>query len=245
MSAPDAGRVLRRALLAWGLGHLMLGRVAVGRALLAAQVLAIIGLAWLTIGLADSSLYLVPFLAGMAFIATWAWQAVDAYRSARRTDPDTAPARSPAPAMGWLTLPLLVWGAGFWLVAAHSANPEAVLDRFMRDWSRSELASAWPDAVTDGAQAAADALGTGPERFRDVRIRLVDRSSAQATAVAEAIHFERRDTTLLGIFPGTELVPVADRQVLRLRLVAAPVELPGGGDVGAVRWTLVETEPAP
>ena len=40
--------------------------------------------------------------------------------------------------------------------------------------------------------------------------------------------------------PGTELVPVADERLLSLELVAVPVELPGGGDVGAVRWELVD-----
>jgi len=30
--------------------------------------------------------------------------------------------------------------------------------------------------------------------------------------------------------------------VLRLELIARPVELPGGGDIGAVRWELANAE---
>jgi hypothetical protein len=58
--------------------------------------------------------------------------------------------------------------------------------------------------------------------------------------VAEAVHYERRDSTFLGLFAGTELVPVADQRVLTLELAARPVELPGGGDIGAVSWELVD-----
>jgi hypothetical protein len=61
--------------------------------------------------------------------------------------------------------------------------------------------------------------------------------------VAEAIHFERRDSRFLWVFAGSELVPIADRRVLTLDLEARPVELPGGGDIGVVRWELVGAEP--
>jgi hypothetical protein len=35
---------------------------------------------------------------------------------------------------------------------------------------------------------------------------------------------------------------VADRDILSLELVARTVELPGGGDIGAVRWELVSAD---
>jgi hypothetical protein len=41
VTAPDPGRVLRRALVAWGLGHLAVGRTTVGRSLLVAEAAAI------------------------------------------------------------------------------------------------------------------------------------------------------------------------------------------------------------
>jgi hypothetical protein len=248
VSRPDAGSVLGRALVAWGLGHLALGQVGAGRALLAAEVVTLALIAWLVIGLADTSAYLVPYLAGVLFLAAWGWQAVDAYRLARRRDApsDEPPSRSYAVAIGWLALPLLVWGAGFWVVAAEEATAAATLDRFMTDWTSGPLdADAWGAEVAAEADAAADALGTGEDRFQDVRVRIVDESDRSATAVAEAVHYERRETTFLWIFPGTELVPVADEEVLRLELSADEAPLPGGGSIGAVRWTIAEADAGP
>lgn len=242
MTAPDPGRVLRRALIAWGLGHLLVGRRALGRGLLAAELVSGLLVAWLTIGLADTSAYLVPFLAGTAFIVAWAWQAVHAYRSAEglaAARPPT-PERSPAAAIAWLGIPLLVWGTGFWLIGARAATPASVLDSFVSAWSRDELGDAWPPAVVDEAEAAAAGLGTGLDRFRDIRISMVSRSAGRATAVAETIHYERRESRFLWVFPGSELVPVADERLLSIDLAARPVELLGGGDIGAVRWELVD-----
>jgi hypothetical protein len=241
VTAPDPGRVLRLSLVAWGLGHLAIGRRNLGYGLLGAELVAGLLLAWLTIGLADTTAYLVPFLAGVAFIVIWAWQAVDAYRGAHALGaarPPT-PVRSPAAAIGWLALPLLVWGTGFWLIAAHAATPASVLNAFVTDWTAGELGPSWPLSVRDAATVAENRLGSGDERFRDLRVHVVAEGDGRATAVAEAIHFERRASQFLWIFPGSELVPVADAQVLALQLEAVPVELPGGGDIGAVRWTLV------
>ena len=242
MSVPDPGRVLRRALVAWGWGHLSLGRAAAGRALLVAEVAALLLVTWLTIGLADSTAHLVPFLAGVGFLVAWAWQAVAAYRAAREMEAARAPTpeRSPATAIGWLSLPLLAWGAGFWLFGAHSATPAAALDRFVTAWTADELdAGRWPASVVRAADRAADRLGDGADRFRDVRFSIVDADDGRAIAVGNAIHYERRPTNLFGIFPGSELVPVTDEELLSLEVVAVPVELPGGGDIGAVRWELV------
>lgn len=238
MTAPDPGRVLRRALLAWGLGHMAVGRHVAGRALLVGEAVAIGLVVWLTAGLADSSLYLIPFIAGCLFLVIWAGQAVDAYRSAGRLQPARAPtpARSPAAAMGWLALPLLAWASGFWLFGAQHATPAAVVDRFVTDWTGESLeVGRWPSAVVREADAAAAAI----ETFRDLRFRVSSRGADRATAVAEAIHFERRESRFLGVFAGSELVPVADEEVLRLEVEALPVELPGGGDIGAVRWVIV------
>ena len=243
MTAPDPGLVLGRALLGWGLGHLALGRGAVGWSLLVAEVLGALLVAWLTIGLASTSAYLVPFLAGIAFITAWAWQAVAAYRAARARRPQStgAPERSPAAAIGWLSLPLLAWGTGFWLIGADAATPAATLDRFVSAWSEGTLeADGWPASVVEAAADADRALGSGPDRLRDVRFTLVEASDDRATAVAEAIHYERRPSSFLWVFRGSELVPVADEQLLSLDLAADSVPLPGGGDIGAVRWELVD-----
>ncbi|MGH2446748.1 MAG: hypothetical protein ACRDGD_12045 [Candidatus Limnocylindria bacterium] len=242
MTAPLPGSVLRRALVAWGLGHAAIGEAILGRSLLVAEIVGIGLVSWLAAGLADTSAYLVPFLAGAAFIGVWGWQAVDAYHRARRLEGAgvTVPERSPAAAIGWLSLPLLVWGTGFWLIGTHNATPAGVLDRFVTAWNADELATAdWPDAVVAEASRAARSLGTGRERFRDVRVTIIRADDERATAVADAIHFERRESRFLGIFPGSELVPVADERILTMQLRARPVELPGGGDIGAVRWDLV------
>jgi hypothetical protein len=243
VSRPDPGRVLRRAILAWGLGHIALGRPAIGAALLVSEAAGVLLVAWLTAGLSESSAYLVPFLAGVVFLVTWAWQAIAAYRSARRgaTPVDHMPGRAPAAALGWLGVPLLVWGTGFWLDGARCAAPAAVLDRFTTQWTTSSLGQEWSQRVTDAADRAADRLGGREEQFRDVRIRIADEDAASATAVAELIHFERTETTILAIFRATELTPVVDRVVLTMELEARPVELPGGGDIGAVCWELVST----
>lgn len=244
MTAPDPGRVLRRALIAWGLGHHLVGRPRLGYGLFVAEIAFALVVTWLTIGLADTSGYLVPFLAGIAFIVAWAWQAVDAYRAAHALQaarPPT-PERSPAAAIGWLSVPLLIWGTGFWLIGAGAANPASVLDRFVTEWTRGELGPSWPDGVRTEAAAAEADLGAGPDRFRDLRIQIVREEVGRATAIAEATHFERRAATFLWIFPGSELVPVSDERVLSLRLEAVPVELPGGGDIGAVRWQLVAAD---
>lgn len=246
MSEPDPGRVLGRALVAWGLGHLALGRTATGAALLGLELAWLGLLAWLTLGLADTSAYLVPFLAGVAFLVGWAWQAVAAYRAARAEnpdhDPETPPERSPALAVGWLALPILAWGAGFWLVGAGAATPAAALDRFVTAWSTDSLsAEIWSAPLVDTAEEAAAGLGTTTrDRFRDVRVHVSAAEDERATAVAEAIHYERRESRFLWIFAGTELVPVADRTVLRLDLAARPAELAGGVDIGAVRWEVVD-----
>ena len=242
MTAPDPGRVLRRALLAWGLGHLLLGRVGSGRALIVAEIVSALLVAWLTIGLADTSAYLIPFIAGTAFIVAWAWQAIDAYRRARALHAafEPTPERSPAAAIGWLSLPLLVWGTGFWLIGAHAATPASVLDQFVTAWTSDDLGDGWPARVAREADAAAADLGPGADRFHDVRIRILEEGNARATAVAEAIHYERRDSRFLWVFAGSELVPVADERILTLELASRPVELPGGGEIGAVQWAVVD-----
>jgi hypothetical protein len=245
VTSPDPGSVLRRALIAWGWGHLAIGRTLVGRSLLVAEAVAVALVAWLTAGLADSSAYLVPFLAGIVFLAVWGWQAVNAYRTAQTLHPARLPTpeRSPATAIGWLSIPLLAWGTGFWLIGADAATPAATLDRFVSAWTSDAVEGAgFPAAVVRAADDAAHRLGSGPDRFHDVRFSIVNEADGRATAIGEAIHYERRETRLFGIFPGSELVPVGDERLLALELEAQRVELPGGGDIGAVRWELVGAE---
>jgi hypothetical protein len=250
------GRVLLLSVVAWGLGELAMGRRYVGSSWLLAEAIGVALVALATFLLADTTWYLVPFLAGMAFIAVWVLQAVTVYRRAQRQQrgaTSTAPGRSPAAAAAWLTVPLLVWGTGFWLFAAQAASPAAVLDRFVGAWS--QIADGGHDAnlaqdpvALSGAAAEAvarlrqlcaagslpDDCGDAPENLlRDVRFRLEVSGDANASAVAELVRFERRPARIMGLFEASELVPVPVEAILRLDLAAQPAAL------GSERWTVV------
>lgn len=253
------GRVLRLALVAWGLGHLALGRRTMALALLAAEALCVVAVAALTVLFHDTSWYLAPFLAGCTFLVAWAWQAVDAYRSARASQgaTETSPERSPAAVIGWLSLPLLAWGVGFWLVAATAATPAATLDRFVAGWTGGADEPAWSSAFADDPAAVEAAAATataelvrlcrqgvisegcasgGPNLFRDVRFRVELDSTTRATATGETVRYERRPSTFLWLFAGRETVAVPTEEVIVLQLEAEPAAL------GAVRWRVVSAE---
>jgi hypothetical protein len=259
VSGAAPGRVLRLAVLGWGLGDLALGRPAAGVAWLIAEAAALVALVAGTILFADTTWYLLPFLAGMAFIAAWTAQAVAAYRRAQRLEggKPAGQSGSPAAAAAWLTVPLLAWGTGFWLFAADAATPGAVLDRFVTAWPAAQL-RAWDPAVadrpgqlTEAADAARDRLGQlceqgrladdcdeAPENLlRDIRVRITVETETTASAVAEVVRFERRPSRFLGIFDASALVPVPIEPILRLDLAARPAAL------GAARWTIVNAEP--
>jgi hypothetical protein len=263
--AAPPGLVLRRSLIAWGLGDLALGRRRAAATWLAAEVLAALVVAWLVIGLAETTAYLVPFLAGCAFLAAWTVQAALAYQRARATHGATGPTPigSPAAAMVWLSLPLLLWGTAFWLVGAQAATPAAVLDRFETRWSDLPAAATLPDAlasnrlaVTSAALAALTRLETRCEvagssgcgspatLLRNLRITVTAAGGDGATAVAQVVSFERRPSTFLWFIAGTELVPVPQETVLTLELRTVPATLPGGIDIGARRWQIVNASPA-
>jgi hypothetical protein len=259
VTAAAPGRVLGLAVIGWGLGHIALGRLRSGIAWLTAEVIGLIVTIGLSILLIDTTWYLVPFLCGAAFIVAWATQAVIAYRGAlTHTEAEATPRRSPAASIAWLTLPLLVWGTGFWLVAGRSGSPEAVLDRFVTAWPQATEAGDPFASLTDDpaalASASRDALirleglcaagqltsdcGVAPEALlRDVRIRLDPPIGDRATAVAQVVRYVRHETRFLGIFAGSELEPVPYVTLLELRLAAEPAPL------GSRRWTIVNAEP--
>jgi hypothetical protein len=250
------GRVLRLSLLAWGLGHLALGRRSFGATLIIFEAICLGIVTLTTLLYTDGTWYLVPFVAGCAFIAIWAFQAVLAYRRAlRRGDAiPPPPRRSPAAVTAWLTLPLLAWGTGFWLIAAEAASPASVLDRYLEAWpsparleSQDDLADD-PAALAGAAAQALDHLAglcangelesdcadAAENLLRDVRLRVESESSEAASAVAELVRFERRPTRFLGVFEASELVPVPVEEILRIDLAARP------GAFGSERWTIVE-----
>lgn len=249
------GRVLRLSILAWGLGELAMGRRYVGSSLLLLEVVGLVVLALLSWWLADTTWYLVPFVAGMVFVAAWAVQAIVSYRRAQRAEgPVTQPTatRSPAAAAAWLTLPLLAWGTGFWLFAADGSSPAAVVDRLVAGWgSQAPLA----DVAVDAAQAPlasavaaatgrlqalcaagslSDDCADGPDALlHDVRVRIDGSADGGVLAVAEVVRFERRPTRFLGLFEASEQVPVPTETLLQLQLA------PQGAALGAQRWAVV------
>ena len=258
MSDAAPGRVLRLAVMGWGLGDLALGRHLAGAAWLIAEATALAAIVAATLSFADTTWYLLPFLGGMAFIALWTAQAVAAYRRAQRLGGAVPPTSSGSPAatVAWLTIPLLAWGTGFWLFAADAATPGAVLDRFVTAWPAAEL-RAWdppladrPGDLLDAAGAARDRLrqlcaqgrladdcGEAPENLlRDIRVRITAETATTASAVAEVVRFERRPSRFLGIFDATELVPEPIERILRLDLAARPAGL------GAASWRIVNAE---
>jgi hypothetical protein len=260
VTAAAPGRVLRLSLLAWGLGDLVAGRRYAGSSWLLAEAIGLGTVALATWLFADTTWYLLPFVLGMAFLAAWGAQAIRAYHRAQRFAGQATPPtsrRSPAAAAAWLTLPLLAWGTGFWLIGGTGSSPAAVTDRFLSGWADATAGSmpaAWgPDLATNPAALSAAAVtatarlrelcaaGTLPSDcaddaanlLRDVRIRLETVGADRATAVAELVRFERRPTRVLGLFDATELAPVALEEILRLDLAARPAA------IGAQRWAVV------
>jgi hypothetical protein len=239
---PEPGRVLRLALVGWGLGHLALGRRTTGASLLVLEAVAIAAIVVLVLTLGRGTLDLVPFAAGLIFIGAWAAQAVHAYRMAGTPFVGDEPAgRTPAAAIAWLSLPLLAWSSGYWVVAGEAASPAAVTDRFVADWTSDRLADAnWSPAVNRAADRARERLvrlcddrrlpagceAGGSELFRGVRWRIETAGAEEALAIAETVQYEQRPTTFLWVFTGSQTVPVPTGELLTLTLEAEAVDGP-------------------
>jgi hypothetical protein len=255
------GSVLRLALLAWGVGDLALGRRTAGIAWLIAEIVAAGLVAYLFVGLADTTWYLVPFIAGVLFLVVWATQAAVAYRSALRSQAAAggAPSRAAA-AMAWLTIPLLVWGTGFWLVSGSATGPAATVDQFESNWpslaaggrldpqlgvdagvsATAAAALSTLQRLCAGGTLSSSCSASARDLVRDVRIGLTTAGSDAATASVTVVAFERRPSQFLGIFGGTDLVPVPRQTLLTLQLRAFPAPLPGGLQLGAQRWRIID-----
>ncbi len=239
-------RALRLALVGWGLGDLAMGRRRAAIAWLAAEAIAIAILAASTILLADTTWYLVPYLLGVAFLVAWAAKAVATFRRARALQgaAPTAQPRSPAATIAWLALPLMLWGTGFWLIAAERATPAGVVDAYMTSW----VDTAAPGIILEGAPGEALAglrqlcdagrlaedCDDAPENLlRDVRFSITEEGATFATVEAAVVEFQRRPTKVFGVFEGSELVPVPIASVLSLELEARPSAL------GSREWVIV------
>jgi hypothetical protein len=256
VTPPPPERVLRLSLIGWGLGEMAMGRSRIGLAWLVAEALLLASVAATTLLWADTTWYLVPFLLGVAFLVTWTGQAVLAFRRARsmQAASPAAPPRSPAAIVAWLTVPLLAWGTGFWLVGGHAATPAAPVDEFVSRWSELHPVPPPPLDRHDESpmieQEAAEALyalqqlcelailtpdcrAATKNLLRDVRVSIEPVGELQATATAHLVEYRRRETKVLGFLQGSEIQPVPIRTVLTLSLESQPAAW------GARRWVIV------
>jgi hypothetical protein len=260
--AANPGRVIRLALVAWGLGDLALGRRPAALAWLISEVVAAAVVAYLFTGLSDTTWYVISFVAGALFLVAWAAQAALAYRAAvhRLTEAEHSAPRAAAASMAWLTIPLLVWGAGFWLASGSGTSPAAAIDRFETSWPGLATGGALDPAlrvdshVVAAARGALDTLNrlcaegaltsdctVSPRNLvRNVRVSLASEGADAVIATVSVVSFARRSSQFLGLFAATELVPVPRQTLLTLRLHATLVAFPGGAQLGAERWKIAD-----
>jgi hypothetical protein len=239
--------VLRRALLGWGLGHMALGDRR-GVLLLAAETAGVAGLAFLVAYFAEGELSPWVYVAIVAFLAVWGWQAVDAYRRAVELG------GVPGGAIQALALApvALVAFTGFWLFAGSGSSPAAALREYVAAWRdrRPEAASElFVGPVDPGVLAAqwigqrlylsgrAAALARGrttnldPSRPLDGLVFEITEGPAapstgdrQAEAVVEFVRQETVSGSFFGLFPtATQRSVVLERiGSIRLRTVRRP-----------------------
>jgi hypothetical protein len=210
----SAGRVLRRALLAWGLGHLLLGDRR-GWLLLALEAGAIAALVVLTPPLLDGEASGALFLGLAAFLGVWGAQAVDAYREAVAR----GAVRGGAAAMLALAGPAVLLVGAFWLFAGRSASPAAALEQYVTGWRHDR-----PDIA---ARAMVEAPGA---------------ESMRLTWAADRDALRNRLVSLAARFGSNELDP--DRPFDSLQFAIEPDADDGGAivHVQLVRRVLVRTQ---
>jgi len=158
---PSARRVLRAAVIGWGLGHVMLGDRR-GWLLLILQPVAIACVAVLAIGLIDGTRWLIVFPPLVALLVFWLAQAVDAHQRALRMGAQPG---------GEMTIVLLLPIAlavltAFWLVGGRHGSPGATLEAYIAAWMDDRPDAAAPlfttprttDSITAEWSAESDML---------------------------------------------------------------------------------------
>lgn len=262
---PSAARVLRRALLVWGAGHLLLGDRR-GWLLVGAQVLAVAGLAVLAALLIEGTRWLAVLIALVIFVTAWLGQAVDAHR--RAIAAGGAPGGEVQIAA---LLPLVVvLVGGFWLVGGDLASPGATLQRYVSAWQAEK-----PDRAVGLLDEPVDATALGIEwRRQREQLRLLvadaalrhgsqagldprlpfnslrfeeqfrERGGGRAVVAIDLVRRERYETELFGIIPTaaqrTVLVRRLGTVVLRAEPAAVPAWLPAGLASPARVWVIDE-----
>ncbi len=149
---PSAAKVLHRALIGWGLGHILLGDRR-GWLLLIAQPIAIGAVIVLAVTLLDGTRWLVVFPPLLALLVFWVGQAVDAYQRALKLG------AKPGGAMGIVVLlPVaLTVLTLFWLVGGRHGSASATLQQYIEAWMRNKPEAA---AALFATPRTADAVST-------------------------------------------------------------------------------------
>jgi hypothetical protein len=264
---PGAAAVLRRALLAWGAGHLALGDRR-GWLLLLLQPLALAATLGLAVLLLDSSHWIAVFPVLVLLIGTWIGQAMHAHRLAL--------ARGMAPGGEThlaLVLPLvIVLLSGFWLVGGGRASPAATMQHYVSAWQAGRpeaaqhlfarpadadgLAEQWnaqrqhiETLVRDAAARYGVLSGLDPARpFNSLRFEAVAAPGADSAIVAvDVVRRRRVETNLFGLIPTATQETVLVEQLGTVRLGARPAPSPEWLPIGApgVVWVIEQIRLAP
>jgi hypothetical protein len=226
--APSPARVLRRALIGWGLGHVLLGERR-GWLLLLLEVVSVVAIGLLAAALIDGTRWLVVFPPLVAFLVVWIGQALDAYRRAVRAGGEPGGELAMA-----AVLPVALAAlTAFWLVGGRHGSPTATLQGYIEAWiaDRPDVAVTFfaeqPDEATMRSQWAIERAdltasvgrarvrygpesGLDPEHpFDSLRVRQGATSAGRAAMNIEIVRSQRVETTLLGIIPtaAQETVP--------------------------------------
>jgi hypothetical protein len=245
-TVPAAAKVLRRALVGWGLGHVMLGDRR-GWLLLIAQPIAIIAVAVLADALIDGTRWLVVFPPLLALMVFWIAQAIDAHQRAVKMG------AKPGGEMSILVLlPIaLVVLTTFWLLGGRHGSASATLEQYIEAWMRDRPEAAAPlfatpqtaqtvDEMWAGERAKlvasigtayasyGDESGLDPDhpfdslRFRDP----VPSGDGGVSMVVELVRNERVQTTVLGVIPTASQQEVVVERDLTIWLEEQPQSAP-------------------
>jgi len=218
---PAAGRVLRRGLVGWGLGHVMLGDRR-GWLLLIAQPIAIVAVAVLAMTLIDGTRWLVVFPPLLALLVFWVAQAVDAHQRAVKMG------AQPGGEIGIVVLlPVaLTVLTLFWLLGGRHGSASATLQQYIEAWMRNRPEAAAPlfaspqttdsvsamwaserDMLTEHINAAyatyGEDSGLDPDHpFDSLRFREpVPSGDGRVSMTVELVRNEAVQTTVLGFIP--------------------------------------------
>ena len=218
---PSAGKVLRRALIGWGLGHVLLGYRR-GWLLLIAEPIAIVAVVVLAVALIDGTRWLIVFPPLLALMVFWVAQAVDAHQRALKMG------AQPGGEMGIVVLlPVaLTVLTLFWLLGGRHGSASATLQQYIEAWVRDKPDAAAPLFITPQSPADVSAMWTserdmlteqinaafatyGEEsgldpahpfdslRFRDP----VENGDGRVSMTVELVRNESVQTTVLGFIP--------------------------------------------